>query len=134
MFVLSLSFLNDNTKGLSTPCKSESIRWSKYLFTAFIYTFYLHLFQLINCINSGFNCCNSFVLSWLDRFVAETSSFVSSTINLSATVKLEITQFPDRVRIRLILQKSFYYYIYPRVSFKNVRCRVVVLSKKVMIF
>ena len=53
------------------------------------------LFQLIVLLKPGFNCCNSFSLSWVDK---------SSNKNFVTSVLKERKQFSDQVKMRLILQ------------------------------
>ena len=55
-------------------------------------------------LNHDFNCCNSFALSSVDKVTTRTKSFVSVIANVVAwfAAALDITQFPDEARMRLI--------------------------------
>ena len=55
-------------------------------------------------LNPDFNCCNSFTLSWVDTVTTGTRSFASVIADVAAwfVAALDITQFPDQVRMRLV--------------------------------
>ena len=55
-------------------------------------------------MNPDFNCYRNFVLSWVDKVTTETWSFVPVIAKAVTLSPLEITQFADQVRIRLISQ------------------------------
>ena len=65
--VLPVSFLNDNTNNLLAPWKFGSIKLPRYHFCCvLILNFDWYLFQLMVCLNPGFNCCSifKFFLNW----------------------------------------------------------------------
>ena len=68
--------------------------------------FLLHLFQLIAPFNSNFSCCNSFVISSIDKVTTETKRFVSVITNVATWfgAAVDITKFSGQVRMRLVLQ------------------------------
>ena len=91
----SLRALNGKIKSLFTSWKSGSIKKSKYGFGAFSgFVFEWYLFQLIVCLNPDFNCCNSFVLSWVGEITTGTKYFVSVIANVVFwfAAALDITQ------------------------------------------
>ena len=57
-------------------------------------------------MNPDFNSCNSFTLSWVDQVTTGTKSYVSLIANFAAwfTAELDITQFVDQFKMRLISQ------------------------------
>ena len=65
-----------------------------------------YFFQLIVRFNPDFNCCNSFAISSVDKVTTGTWSFVSVIANFAAwfAAALDVTQFADQVRMRLISQ------------------------------
>ena len=70
-------------------------------------TFDWYLFQSIFLLKPGYNCCNSFALSWVDKVTNGTQSFVSVIENVApwfATAVETITQFADQVKIIFIAQ------------------------------
>ena len=77
LLLLFVSFRNSiiKTKSLLTTWKPGSIKWSEYWFEVCNVTFYWNLFQLIVILNPGFNCYNSFKLSWFNKFVTHCCSF-----------------------------------------------------------
>ena len=99
------------------------------MFGAFsVFAFEWYLFQLIANLNHDFNCCNSFALSSVDKVTNGTENFVSVIDDVAVwfAAALDITQFPDLVRMRLIsqlinsisrvLQKLLWYYSVTHVS------------------
>ena len=77
------------------------------MFGAFsVFAFEWYLFQLIANLNHDFNCCNSFALSSVDKVTNGTENFVSVIDDVAVwfAAALDITQFPDLVRMRLISQ------------------------------
>ena len=55
---------------------------------------------MVVLLKPGFNCCNSFELSWIDKVSTGTSVIE----NVSTSVELAVTQFADQARVRSILQ------------------------------
>lgn len=55
---------------------------------------------MVVLLKPGFNCCNSFELSWIDKVTTGTSVIE----NISTSVESAVTQFVDRARIKSILQ------------------------------
>ena len=90
-------------------------------------------------MNPDFNCCNSFVLSLVDKVTTGRSSFVSVIGKVVTLSPSEITQFADQVTIRLIskliesisrvLQKLFNYFN-GTANFSFIMRTLLVLSKK----
>ena len=105
---LSSLFLNDKAKkfiySLKIIKKLKTIKKSKYWFCLSDQTFHWYLFQLIVLLKPSFNCCNSFVLSCVDKVTTGTKSFVSVITIFVFLNAEEITQFSDQVKIRLISQ------------------------------
>ena len=90
-------------------------------------------------MNPDFNCCNSFVLSLVDKVTTGRSSFVS-VIGKGVTLSpSEITQFADQVTIRLISQliksisrvlQKLLNYFNGTANFSFIMRTLLVLSKK----
>ena len=62
------------------------------------------MLQLIVLLKPHFNCSSRSALSWVDKVTTGTSSFVSVILNFVFPVAVEITQFSDQVKMRLISQ------------------------------
>ena len=69
-------------KSLFTTWTLGLINKSKYRFCCSTVTFGSHLFQLIVLSKTDFNSSGSFALSWVDKVMTGTESFVSAIINV----------------------------------------------------
>ena len=90
-------------------------------------------------MNPDFNCCNSFVLSLVDKVTTGRSSFVSVIGKVVTLSPSEITQFADQVTIRLISQliksisrvlQKLLNYFNGTANFSFIMRTLLVLSKK----
>ena len=90
-------------------------------------------------MNPDFNCCNSFVLSLVDKVKTGRSSFVSVIGKVVTLSPSEITQFADQVTIRLISQliksisrvlQKLLNYFNGTANFSFIMRTLLVLSKK----
>ena len=90
-------------------------------------------------MNPDFNCCNSFVLSLVDKVTTGRSSFVSVHGKVVTLSPSEITQFADQVTIRLISQliksisrvlQKLLNYFNGTANFSFIMRTLLVLSKK----
>ena len=90
-------------------------------------------------MNPDFNCCNSFVLSLVDKVTTGRSSFVSVIGKVVTLSPSEITQFADQVTIRLISQliksisrvlQKLLNYFNGTANFSSIMRTLLVLSKK----
>ena len=75
-YLLRIIFLGipakDNSNSRLTPWKIKSHRKYKQRVYFCIVTFDWYLFKIFACLNTDFNCCNSFSLSWVDIVDTET--------------------------------------------------------------
>ena len=90
-------------------------------------------------MNPDFNCCNSFVLSLVDKVTTGRSSFVSVIGKVVTLSPSEIAQFADQVTIRLISQliksisrvlQKLLNYFNGTANFSFIMRTLLVLSKK----
>ena len=100
---LSSSFSN-KIKSLFSPWKLGSIKKCKYWLCLLVEIFDWYLFQLIVLLKPDFNCSSSFALSWVDKVMIGTQSFVSVIANFVSPVAEEIIHYSDQVKMGLILQ------------------------------